>query len=49
MNIIEKFLQAEINEQELYEVIVEFIESYEIRRATKSFQIAFFLFIPLYK
>ncbi len=31
LNVIEKFLQAEINEQELYEAIVEFIDSYEIR------------------
>lgn len=31
MSIIEKFLQAEINEQELYEAIIEFISSYEIR------------------
>lgn len=31
MSIIEKFLQAEINEQELYEAIIEFVSSYEIR------------------
>ncbi|MTD40052.1 hypothetical protein GIX45_15835 [Erwinia sp. CPCC 100877] len=31
MTNIQKFLQAEINKQELYEGIVEIIDSYEIR------------------
>lgn len=32
MNILKKFLQAEINSIDYYESIVEFINSYEIRK-----------------
>ena len=32
MNILNKFLQAEINSKEYYESIIDFINSYEIRR-----------------
>jgi len=32
MDIMKKFLQAEINTKELYEEICHFIESYEIRK-----------------
>ena len=31
MNILNKFLQAEINSKEYYESIIDFINSYEIR------------------
>ena len=32
MDILNKFLQAEINSKEYYESIMDFIESYEIRK-----------------
>jgi len=32
MNVMENFLQAEINTQELYQDIIEFITSYHIRK-----------------
>jgi hypothetical protein len=32
MEILDKFLQAEINSEELYKEIIDFINSYEIRK-----------------